>query len=49
MIGTGTIADRTLSKPAINVLAFEAPRVSEVSNQIVPTRARRDRAPPGAG
>jgi acetylornithine deacetylase/succinyl-diaminopimelate desuccinylase-like protein len=37
LIGTGTIADRTLSKPSINVLAFEAPRVVEASNQIVPT------------
>jgi acetylornithine deacetylase/succinyl-diaminopimelate desuccinylase-like protein len=37
LIGSGTIADRTLSKPSINVLAFEAPRVVEASNQIVPT------------
>jgi acetylornithine deacetylase/succinyl-diaminopimelate desuccinylase-like protein len=37
LLGTGTIADRTLSKAAINVLAFEAPRVDEVANQIVPT------------
>jgi len=37
LLGTGTIADRTLSKPAINVLAFEAPRVDEVANQIVPS------------
>src|SRR4029453_7127724 len=37
LLGTGTIADRTLSKPAINILAFEAPRVDEVANQIVPT------------
>ncbi|MGZ8565616.1 MAG: M20/M25/M40 family metallo-hydrolase [Actinomycetota bacterium] len=37
LLGTGTIADRTLSKPAINVLAFEAPRVAEAANQIVPT------------
>jgi len=37
LIGWGTIADRTLSKASINVLAFEAPRVEEVSNQIVPT------------
>ncbi len=36
LLGTGTIADRTLSKPAINVLAFEAPSVSEAANQIVP-------------
>jgi acetylornithine deacetylase/succinyl-diaminopimelate desuccinylase-like protein len=37
LIGTGTIADRTLSQPSINVLAFEAPRVVDASNQIVPT------------
>ncbi|MGZ8630089.1 MAG: M20/M25/M40 family metallo-hydrolase [Actinomycetota bacterium] len=37
LIGSGTIADRTLSKPAINVLAFEAPRVVDAANQIVPT------------
>jgi acetylornithine deacetylase/succinyl-diaminopimelate desuccinylase-like protein len=37
LLGSGTIADRTLSKPSIDVLAFEAPRVHEVANQIVPT------------
>ena len=37
LLGTGTIADRTLSQPSINVLAFEAPRVAEASNQIVAT------------
>ena len=37
LFGSGTIADRTLSKPSINILAFEAPRVDEVANQIVPT------------
>jgi acetylornithine deacetylase/succinyl-diaminopimelate desuccinylase-like protein len=37
LIGSGTLADRTLSKPSINVLAFEAPRMHEVANQIVPT------------
>ena len=37
LIGSGTIADRTLTKPSINVLAFEAPRLDEVANQIVPT------------
>jgi cysteinylglycine-S-conjugate dipeptidase len=41
MIGTGTLADRLLSKPAIAVVAFDAPRVDESSNQIVPeARAR---------
>ena len=37
LLGSGTIADRTLSQPSINVLALEAPRVDEVANQIVPT------------
>jgi cysteinylglycine-S-conjugate dipeptidase len=37
LLGSGTIADRTMSKPAINVLAFEAPRVADAANQIVPT------------
>ena len=37
LLGTGTISRPDLSKPAINVLAFEAPRVNEVANQIVPT------------
>jgi acetylornithine deacetylase/succinyl-diaminopimelate desuccinylase-like protein len=37
LLGSGTIADRTLAKPSINVLAFEAPRVVDASNQIVPT------------
>jgi acetylornithine deacetylase/succinyl-diaminopimelate desuccinylase-like protein len=36
LIGSGTLADRTLSQPSINVLAFEAPRMHEVANQIVP-------------
>ncbi len=41
MIGTGTIADRLLSKPAAAVVGFDAPRVEESSNQIVPeARAR---------
>jgi acetylornithine deacetylase/succinyl-diaminopimelate desuccinylase-like protein len=37
LIGSGSIADRTLTKPSVNVLAFEAPRLDEVANQIVPT------------
>jgi acetylornithine deacetylase/succinyl-diaminopimelate desuccinylase-like protein len=37
LLGSGTIAERTLSKPSIDVLAFEAPRVNEAANQIVPT------------
>jgi acetylornithine deacetylase/succinyl-diaminopimelate desuccinylase-like protein len=37
LLGSGSIADRTLTKPSIDVLAFEAPRLDEVANQIVPT------------
>jgi cysteinylglycine-S-conjugate dipeptidase len=37
LIGSGSIADRTLSQPAVNVLAFEAPMVVDAANQIVPT------------
>jgi acetylornithine deacetylase/succinyl-diaminopimelate desuccinylase-like protein len=37
LIGSGTIADRTLARPSINVLAFEAPRIVDAANQIVPT------------
>ncbi|HEV8088685.1 MAG TPA: M20/M25/M40 family metallo-hydrolase [Actinomycetota bacterium] len=37
LFGSGSIADRTLSQASINVLAFDAPRVNEVANQIVPT------------
>jgi acetylornithine deacetylase/succinyl-diaminopimelate desuccinylase-like protein len=37
LLGSGSIADRTLTKPSINILAFEAPRLDEVANQIVPT------------
>jgi len=41
MIGTGTLADRLLSKPAVSVLGFDAPSVDESSNQLVPqARAR---------
>jgi acetylornithine deacetylase/succinyl-diaminopimelate desuccinylase-like protein len=41
LIGTGSIADRVFSRPAVNVLGFDAPRVEESSNQIVPNaRAR---------
>ncbi len=39
MIGTGSLTDRILSRPAVNVLGIDAPTVTESSNQIVP-RAR---------
>jgi acetylornithine deacetylase/succinyl-diaminopimelate desuccinylase-like protein len=37
LLGSGSIAERTLSKPSLDVLALEAPRLNEVANQIVPT------------
>ena len=41
LIGSGPLADRLLSKPAVAVLGFDAPRVAGSSNQIVPqARAR---------
>jgi acetylornithine deacetylase/succinyl-diaminopimelate desuccinylase-like protein len=40
-IGTGTIADRVFSKPAVSVLGIDAPRIEESSNQIVPTASAR--------
>jgi acetylornithine deacetylase/succinyl-diaminopimelate desuccinylase-like protein len=41
MIGTGSITDRLLSKPAVAVLGIDAPPVEGSSNQIVPeARAR---------
>ena len=41
MIGSGTIADRLLSSPAVSVLGVDAPAIAGSSNQIVPVaRAR---------
>jgi acetylornithine deacetylase/succinyl-diaminopimelate desuccinylase-like protein len=41
MIGTGPIADRLFSGPAVSVLGIDAPRVAESSNQLVASaRAR---------
>jgi cysteinylglycine-S-conjugate dipeptidase len=41
MIGSGSIADRLLSKPAVAVLGIDAPSVEASSNQLVPhARAR---------
>jgi acetylornithine deacetylase/succinyl-diaminopimelate desuccinylase-like protein len=37
LLGSGTIADRTMSKPSINILGFDAPSVRDVANQIVPS------------
>jgi cysteinylglycine-S-conjugate dipeptidase len=36
LIGSGTIAERLWSKPAVSVLGIDAPRVREASNQLVP-------------
>ncbi|MGH2636128.1 MAG: M20/M25/M40 family metallo-hydrolase [Actinomycetota bacterium] len=36
LIGTGTIAERLWSRPAVSVLGVDAPRVREASNQLVP-------------
>jgi acetylornithine deacetylase/succinyl-diaminopimelate desuccinylase-like protein len=36
LIGSGTIAERLWSKPAVSVLGVDAPRVREASNQLVP-------------
>jgi len=41
LIGTGTLADRILAKPAVNVLGFDAPGVTGSSNQIVPHASAR--------
>jgi acetylornithine deacetylase/succinyl-diaminopimelate desuccinylase-like protein len=41
MIGTGTLADRLLAKPAVSVLGFDAPSVEGSSNQIVPSASAR--------
>ena len=39
LIGTGSIVERTWTKPAISVLGIDAPRVAEASNVLIP-RAR---------
>ncbi len=36
LIGTGSIAERLWSGPAVSVLGIDAPRVREASNQLVP-------------
>ena len=41
LLGTGTIADRLLSKPAVAVLGFDAPRIEGSSNQLVPKASAR--------
>jgi cysteinylglycine-S-conjugate dipeptidase len=39
LIGTGQLADRLITRPAVSVLGIDAPSVAESSNQLVP-RAR---------
>lgn len=48
-IGTGGLASRMWTKPAISVLAFDAPRVAEAINQLVPVASAKVslRIPPG--
>ena len=48
-LGSGGVTSRLWSKPAIAVLAFDAPRLSEAINQIVPTASAKVsmRIPPG--
>ncbi|MEO8476044.1 MAG: M20/M25/M40 family metallo-hydrolase [Actinomycetota bacterium] len=41
MIGSGPFTDRLVSKPAINVLGFDAPSIEGSSNQIVPEASAR--------
>jgi acetylornithine deacetylase/succinyl-diaminopimelate desuccinylase-like protein len=36
LVGTGPLAERMWSKPAVSVLGIDAPRVREASNQLVP-------------
>jgi acetylornithine deacetylase/succinyl-diaminopimelate desuccinylase-like protein len=49
LIGTGSLAERLWTKPAISVLGIDAPRVREASNQLVPVAAAKVslRIPPG--
>jgi cysteinylglycine-S-conjugate dipeptidase len=48
-IGTGSLTSRLWAKPAVSVLAVDAPRVSEAINQLVPVASAKVslRIPPG--
>ncbi len=48
-MGSGSIASRLWTKPALSVLAVDAPRISEAINQLVPVAAAKVslRIPPG--
>lgn len=49
LIGSGTVAERLWSKPAVSVLGIDAPSVREASNQLVPVASAKVslRLPPG--
>ncbi len=49
LIGSGPIAERLWTKPAVSVLGIDAPRVREASNQLVPVASAKVslRIPPG--
>ncbi|MGE3855876.1 MAG: dipeptidase [Dehalococcoidia bacterium] len=49
LVGDGPIAARLWARPAVSILAIDAPRVSEAINQVIPTaRAKVSlRVPPG--
>jgi acetylornithine deacetylase/succinyl-diaminopimelate desuccinylase-like protein len=48
-IGTGSLAERLWTRPAVSVLGIDAPRVREASNQLVPAATAKVslRIPPG--
>ena len=41
MIGSGTLADRLLSRPAVSILGIDAPTIDGSSNQLVPRASAR--------
>ena len=49
LIGTGTVVERLWSRPALSVLAIDAPRVADASNTLVPVASAKVslRVPPG--
>jgi acetylornithine deacetylase/succinyl-diaminopimelate desuccinylase-like protein len=48
-IGTGSLAERLWTRPAVSILGIDAPRVREASNQLVPAATAKVslRIPPG--
>ena len=49
LIGTGSIVERLWSRPALSVLAIDAPRVADASNTLIPAASAKVslRVPPG--